>query len=142
LLSGDIVSKAVDENFHYPSTTPNPSGMPVNLVNQVEGIKSNYNFTVGINGNYKPVEGRELHAYYNYEQIYYNSLGNVACADSNAPPLCTGSAGYFQNKDTSGVNTVGLGAEWQATNRLKLGSTTFFPTVPSCSASSMASLSP
>jgi hypothetical protein len=60
-----------------------------------------------------------LHAY--YEQIYYNNLGNDAGADSNAPPFCTGSAGYFQIKYTSGVDTVGLGAEWQARDRLKLG---------------------
>ena len=120
-FSGGLQFKAVDENFHYPDSTGGPSLTPVNLVNQVEGIKSDYNLTVGIDGNYKPVEGVNLHAYYNYEQIYYNNLGNGACADSNAAPLCTGSAGYFQNKYTSDVNTVGFNADWQATDRLKLG---------------------
>ena len=61
-----------------------------------------------------------LHAYYTYEEIFYNNLGNGACDNSNAAPLCTGSVGYFQNKQTTDVHTVGLSGDWQATDRLKL----------------------
>ncbi len=118
--SGGLQFKAVNEDFHYPGTVGGANLTPVNLVNQVEGVKSDYNFTVGIDGNYKPVEGVNLHGYYNYEQIYFNNLGNGACANSNTG-ACAGSAGYFQNKYTSGVNTVGVSGEWQATDRLKLG---------------------
>ena len=85
-FSGGLQFKAVDEDFHYPGTIGGPSLTPANLVNQVEGIKSDYNLTVGIDGNYRPVEGVNLHAYYNYEQIFYNNLGNGACANSNAAP--------------------------------------------------------
>ena len=122
-FSGGLQFKAVDENFHYPATTPNPTGLPTNVLNQVAGLKSDYNFTVGIDGNYKLAEGVDLHAYYNYEQIFYNNLGNGACSTAAqvVTTACAGSAGYFQNKYTSGVNTVGASAEWQATDKLKLG---------------------
>jgi MtrB/PioB family decaheme-associated outer membrane protein len=121
-FSGGLSFKAENDEFHYPSTTAGtPAGtLPANLVNQVEGIKQDYNLTAGIDGNYRPVEGVNFHAYYTYEQIFYNNLGNGACADSAAAPLCTGSAGYFQNKYTNDVQTVGLSTEWQATDKLKL----------------------
>jgi MtrB/PioB family decaheme-associated outer membrane protein len=120
-FSGGLQFKAVNEDFHYPGTVGGPVLTPVNLVNQVEGIKSDYNLTVGIDGNYRPVEGVNLHAYYNYEQIFYNNLGNGACANSNGTATCPTSAGYFQNKQTTDVNTVGVSGDWQATDKLKLG---------------------
>jgi MtrB/PioB family decaheme-associated outer membrane protein len=128
-FSGGLSFKAENDEFHYPSTTAGTTQTAVNLVNQVEGIKQDYNLTAGIDGNYHPVEGVNLHAYYTYEQIFYNNLGNGQCADSNTtvttgtPPVtysCTGSAGYFQNKYTNDVQTVGLSGEWQATKKLKL----------------------
>jgi MtrB/PioB family decaheme-associated outer membrane protein len=121
-FSGGVSFKAENDDFHYPSTTAGtPAGtLPVNLANQDYGIKSDYNLTAGIDANYRPVEGVNFHAYYTYEQIFYNNLGNGACADSAAAPLCTGSAGYFQNKYTNDVQTVGLSTEWQATDKLKL----------------------
>ena len=36
------------------------------------------------------------------------------------PSTARGAPGYFQNKYTSGVSTVGLSGQWQATDRLKL----------------------
>jgi hypothetical protein len=120
-FSGGLQFKAVNEGYRYPSTIGGPVLTPANLVNQVQGVKSDYNFTVGVDGNYRPVEGVNLHAYYTYEQIYFSNQGNGACADSNAPPLCTGSAGFFQNKQTTDVDTVGVSGDWQATDRLKLG---------------------
>ncbi len=116
--------KFENDDYHYPSTTAGtPAGTaPANLVNQVEGIKQDYNLTAGIDGNYRPTEGVNLHAYYTYEEIFYNNLGNGACsaAAETYRRLCAGSAGYFQNKYTTDVQTVGLSAEWQATDRLKL----------------------
>jgi hypothetical protein len=130
-FSGGVSFKAENDNFHYPSTTAGTGTTTLaNLVNQVEGIKSDYNLTASVDANYRASEGLNLHAYYTYEQLFFNNLGNGECANSTglvaaatatAPAqYCTGSAGYFQNKYTSGVSTVGLGGQWQANDKLKL----------------------
>jgi len=120
-FSGGLQFKFENDDFHYPSI---PAAWAVNLQNQVYGITQDYNLTAGIDANYRPVEGVNFHAYYTFEEIFYNNLGNGECSSTTGVPspgnLCTGSAGYFQNKQTSDVHTVGLSAEWQATDRLKL----------------------
>jgi hypothetical protein len=118
--SGGLQFKAVNEDFHYPSSLPNPTGMPANLNNQVEGIQSDYNLVVGIDGNYRPVEGVNLHGYYTFERIFYKNQGNGNCSGSNTGG-CAGSVGFDQNIYTSDVNTFGVNADWQATDKLKLG---------------------
>jgi hypothetical protein len=138
-FSGGVSFKFENDDFHYPNTTDGTGQTTsLNLQNQVYGIKSDYNLTAGIDANYKPTETVNFHAYYTYEQLFYNNLGNGDCANSNTvvntsskvgtPPVtytypsyfCTGSAGYFQNKYTSGVSTLGLNAEWKPTDKLKL----------------------
>ena len=118
--SGGLQFKAVNEDFHYPSSLPNPTGMPANLNNQVEGIQSDYNLVVGIDGNYRPVEGVNLHGYYTFERIFYKNRGNGSCSGSDTG-ACAGSVGFDQNIYTSDVDTFGVNADWQATDRLKLG---------------------
>jgi MtrB/PioB family decaheme-associated outer membrane protein len=120
-FSGGLQFKFENDDFHYPSSTAGtPAGTaPANLQNQIYGIMQDYNLTAGIDGNYRPAEGVNLHAYYTFEEIFYNNLGNGACSGSNTG-ACAGSVGYFYNKQTSDVQTVGLSAEWQATDRLKL----------------------
>jgi MtrB/PioB family decaheme-associated outer membrane protein len=115
-FSGGLSFKAENDDFHYPSI---PAAWAVNLQNQVYGITQDYNLTAGIDGNYRPAEGVNFHVYYTFEELFYNNLGNGACSSSNTGG-CAGSAGYFQNKQTSDVQTVGLSSEWQATERLKL----------------------
>jgi hypothetical protein len=130
-FSGGVSFKAENDDFHYPNTTDGTGQTTsLNLQNQVYGIKSDYNLTASIDGNYRPSDTVSFHAYYTYEQLFYNNLGNGECADStglvaaataSAPAqYCTGSAGYFQNKYTSGVSTVGLIGEWKPMDRLKL----------------------
>lgn len=127
-FSAGIQIKGEEDDFHYPSTTDNaPAGTaPGNLQNQIYGIKHDYNLTAGIDGNYRMAADLNFHAYYTYEQIFYDNLGNGDCADSTGtaqPPagICPTSAGYFQNTYTSGVHSAGLSAEWKATDKLKIG---------------------
>ena len=63
-----------------------------------------------------------LHFFYTFEQIYFNNIGNGACstAAQAATAACTGSAGFFQNKYTSNVNTIGLSGDWKVNDKLKL----------------------
>ncbi|MGO9991707.1 MAG: MtrB/PioB family outer membrane beta-barrel protein [Steroidobacteraceae bacterium] len=139
-FSGGLQFKGQLDDFHYPNAIT-PDGVMQNVVNQVEGIKHDANLTAAIDGNYRPDASLNFHAYYSYEEIFYDNLGNGACSTAGAAgtgvnnALCGGNgvvggpttaAGYFQNKYNSGVHSVGLSAEWQATDRLKItGNYTF-----------------
>jgi hypothetical protein len=120
-FSGGIQVKGQLDDYHYPNAT-DPTGTVNNADNQVEGIKHDTNFTAAIDGNYRPDASLNFHAYYSYEEIFYDNLGNGACstAAQEATAACAGSVGYFQNKYNSDVHSAGLSAEWHATDRLKL----------------------
>ena len=115
-MSGGVTFKGENDNFFYPSTPGLPGS--INLINQVTGIKQDYN-SQRARRQLSAGGDVDLHGYYTYEQIYFNNLGNGACADSNTDG-CTGSVGYFQNKQTTDVNTVGISGEWKATDQLKV----------------------
>ena len=118
-LSGGLFVKYVDEQFHYPSVPSTAGTGNWTLVGHGEGITRDYNLTVGPDINYRPSEDVNLHVYYTYEQIFFDNRGNGACAESNTG-ACAGSAGYYQNKYTSSMNTAGLSGDWQANEKLKL----------------------
>jgi MtrB/PioB family decaheme-associated outer membrane protein len=120
-LSGGVYFKFVDERYHYPAAPVTlPSG-DWNLTGYGVGITHDYNYTVGPDINYRLSEDLNLHAYYTYERIFFDNRGNGGCAESNTGG-CAGSVGYFQNKYTSNMHTVGASAEWQASEKLKLKS--------------------
>ena len=66
----------------------------------------------------------DLHLFYTYELLMFNNLGNGECSDlaniNVAANGCTGTVGYFQNKDTSSTHTVGASGEWKVSEKLKL----------------------
>ena len=119
-FSGGLFLKYVDERFHYPSIPL--TGVPAGdwtLVGHGQGVKRDYNFTVGPDLNYRPKDGLDFHLYYTFERIFFDNRGNGACAESTTGN-CLGSAGYFQNKYRNSVHTAGLDVAWQATPKLKL----------------------
>jgi hypothetical protein len=122
-LSGGLFLKYADERFHYPAV-PSVAGIAAtgdwNLVGHGQGIRRDYNLTVGPDVSYRPSQDVNLHLYYTYEQIFFDNVGNGACAESSTG-VCAGSAGYFQNKYTSSMNSAGLSGDWQASDKLKLG---------------------
>jgi len=125
-LTGGLYLKWVDENYNYPSVPNSAAACTAacaagdwSLSGYGTGIKEDYNLTVGPDISYKPVPAVNLHGYYTYERIYYNNLGNGACAESNTG-LCAGSAGYYQNTYTSGMNSAGFSGDWQTTAKLTL----------------------
>jgi hypothetical protein len=122
-LSGGLFLKYADERFHYPAV-PSAAGVVATgdwtLVGHGQGIRRDYNLTVGPDVNYRPSQDVNLHVYYTYEQIFFDNVGNGACAESNTG-VCAGSAGYYQNKYTSSMNSAGLSGDWQASSQLKLG---------------------
>lgn len=121
-LSASLFLKYVNERYTYPPVPSVPGIAPNgdwNLVGRGEGIKKDYTFTVGPDISYRPNEDVNLHLYYTYERIFFNNLGNGACAESNTG-TCAGSAGFFQNTYTSSVHTAGVSADWQVNSKLKL----------------------
>lgn len=121
-LSGGLYLQFRNENFTYPAATLANSGATTGypLGGVGEGVKQDYNFTVGPDVTYRPTRDINLHFFYTYELIFFDNRGNGACATSNTG-TCLGSAGYFQNTYTSSVNTFGLGGTWQVMPKLKLG---------------------
>jgi hypothetical protein len=124
-LSGGLFVQFKNENYHYPADTPedNSTISQVPITGVGAGIKQDYNLTVGPDVNYRPSEDVNLHFFYTFERIFYNNIGIGACADATqaATAVCAGTAGYFQNKYTSDVHTVGTSGEWKVTDKLKLG---------------------
>ena len=85
-----------------------------------EGLRSSYDLSAGPDVTYRPVRGMSYHLYYTFERVFYETRGNGACAQSNTGD-CAGSIGYFQDRYTSDVQTVGFDGKWRVTDKLKLG---------------------
>jgi len=124
-ITGGLFIQFKNEDYNYPAPTLANSGATTGypITGVGEGVKQDYNLTAGPDISYRPSEDVNLHAFYTYERIFYNNVGNGACstAAEAATAACAGTAGYFQNNYTSAVNTLGLSGDWQATSKLKLG---------------------
>jgi hypothetical protein len=117
-LSTDLFLQFKNEDYTYPSTGGyGATAQPLTHVGT--GVKEDYALSVGPDINYRPTKSLNFHAYYTYELLFYNNLGNGNCATSNTG-TCLGSAGYYQNKDTSSTHTVGLSGEWRVNEKLKI----------------------
>lgn len=121
--SVDLFVQFKNENYTYPGavnyTAPNGSVTTAPLSGVGGGVKQDYALSLGPDVTYRPTKGISLHAFYTYELIFFNNIGNGACATSNTG-TCAGSAGYFQNKDTTSTHTVGLSGEWRVNDKLKI----------------------
>ena len=123
-LSTGFSVRFKNENYDYSATPTNTTYTTIGTYGQ--GIKNNYNLTVGPDINYRPIESVNTHFYYTYEQIFYNNYGNGACSVTNSYSTANCGAlasdpGYFNNRDTSSIHTVGLDGDWHVTSKLKLG---------------------
>ncbi|MGA2089829.1 MAG: MtrB/PioB family outer membrane beta-barrel protein [Stellaceae bacterium] len=120
-LFGGLFLQFKNENFHYPQTIGTNMGTSATTLTGVgQGVQQDYNLTVGPDLNYRPREDVNLHFFYTYERIFFNTTGNGACSNTNTTAACLGSAGYFQNKYTSAVHTGGMSGDWAVTDKLKL----------------------
>ncbi len=119
--SANLFLQYKDDKYTYPPATAIGSNVPPFTGNGA-GVNEDYNLTVTPSVDYRPREDVRLHAFYTFERIYFNNTGNGACstAAQAATPGCLGSAGYFQNKYTSNVNTIGLGGDWKVNDNLNL----------------------
>lgn len=119
----DLFLRFKNENYTYPAafnyTAPNGTVTLAPLSGVGGGVKQDYALSLGPDVTYRPTKSTTLHAYYTYELLFFNNIGNGACATSNTG-ACAGSVGYFQNKDTTSTHTVGLSGEWRINSKLKV----------------------
>lgn len=120
-MSASMFIQYKKENYTYPAATAIGTNVPP-LTGDGAGIKEDYNLTISPSIDYRPRDDMRVHLFYSYERIYFNNIGNGACstAAQAATAACLGTAGYFQNKYTSDVNTVGFSGDWKVSDNLKL----------------------
>jgi hypothetical protein len=120
-LTTELFLQFKNENYNYDTPTLGNGGTlaTLPLSGAAGGVKQDYALSVGPDINYRPTKTTNIHFFYTYELLFYNNLGNGACATSNTG-ACLGSAGYFQNKQTSSDHTVGISGEWAVNEKLKL----------------------
>ena len=120
-LSAALFVQYKNDNYTYPAATAIGTNVPPFTGNGA-GIKQDYNLTVGPSVDYRPRDDVRLHVFYTFERIFFDNIGNGACstAAQAATAPCLGSAGYFQNKYTSDVNTVGVSGDWKVNDNLNL----------------------
>jgi hypothetical protein len=124
-LNGGLFFQFKNENYNYPAATLANNGgvastLPLTGVGQ--GIKQDYALSVGPDVNYRPSKDVNLHFFYTYELLFYNNTGNGACstAATAITAACAGTAGYFQNQQTSSTHTIGVAGDWRVNEKLKL----------------------
>ena len=105
-----------NEDFHYAGDGG------ATLTGGGQGIKNDFSLSIGPDFNYRPSKSVNLHAFYTYEMLFYNITGNGGCSTpaQAATAACAGTAGYFQNQDTTTTHSVGVSGEWQVSDKLKL----------------------
>jgi MtrB/PioB family decaheme-associated outer membrane protein len=120
-MSASLFLQYKDDNYTYPPAVAIGPNVPP-LTGNGGGIKQDINLTVTPSVSYRPRDDVRLYAFYTFERIYFDNIGNGACstAAQAATAACSGSAGYFQNKYTSNVNTAGLSGDWKVNDNLKL----------------------
>lgn len=122
--STDFFMRFRNENYNYNGNllvgTATPATVP--LSGTGGGVKQDYTLSLGPDFNYRPTKSVNIHVFYTYEELFYNNIGNGACSNATqaATAACLGTAGYFQNKDTSSTHTIGVSGDWQVNEKLKL----------------------
>ena len=123
-LTGSLFLQFKNENYSYPGIPLIAGSTAANipLTGVGGGIKQDYILSVGPDINYRPRENLNFHFFYTYERLLYNNIGNGACSSATqaATAACAGTAGYFQNQDTSSTHTVGVSGDWKVNEKLRL----------------------
>ncbi len=78
------------------------------------GMRSNYNLSLGPDVTYQVSKGLVAHAYYTFQQIYYNQNSLYASAGTGTGPTGTGYRAPWNLKTTDQTHTVGVTVDWQA----------------------------
>lgn len=92
---------------HYPDST--------------YGMRDNTNLAIGPDVQYQVTPAVNLHAYYTFQQIYFNQNSLYASAGTGLGPTGTGFSAPWNLKTTDQTHTAGITVDWQVIpNKLKL----------------------
>jgi len=122
-MGADFFLQFKNENYTYPGATtytaPNGTVTLAPLTGVGTGLKQDYALSLGPDFTYRPTKKTDLHLFYTYELLFFNNLGNGNCATTDTG-ACLGSAGYYQNKESTSTHTVGVSGEWKISEKLKV----------------------
>jgi MtrB/PioB family decaheme-associated outer membrane protein len=82
--------------------------------NDQYGLRSNHNIEIGPDISWQPTSTVTTHAYYTFQQIYYDQNSIYASAGTGTGPTGTGYSVPWTAKTTDSVHTIGLTMDWQA----------------------------
>lgn len=85
-----------------------------NYSSTITGTQRDYNTSAGPDITYSPTKAISLHGFYTYEEIYYVNRGN------GVPSTLNKNYGWSA-ATTDSVHTAGVSADWQVSERLKVG---------------------
>lgn len=104
---------------HYFATQPLPVGTANNAGGYRFGLEDDHTASIGPDLNFAPSSNVNLHAYYNFEEIFRRQTGPGASPGTNGT---TPVLSPWTQKTTDQVHTIGLSGDWNAIpDRLKLG---------------------
>ena len=83
------------------------------------GLRNNFNFQFGPDVSWDIVPGLKTHAYYTFQQVYYEQA-SLYSSGTNYTSTGTGYYVPWTNKTTDIVHTLGLSADWQVSEDLKV----------------------
>jgi len=81
------------------------------------GLRNNHNISVGPDVNWQVTPALSAHAFYTYQQIYYDQSSIYQSTTGSGLPYTPTASQYivpFSNKTTNSVQTAGLTLDWQA----------------------------
>lgn len=76
------------------------------------GLRNNHNLEIGPDVNWQITPALNAHAYYTYQQIFYDQT-SLYESGTNFGPSGTGYYVPWENKTTDSVHTFGLAVDWQ-----------------------------
>ncbi len=87
-----------------------------NYPNTVVGMTNSHNIEAGVDVAYQPTPAISAHAFYNFEEIFFDQRG---LSSPSTPP--TGTNPLWKAGTTDTVHTAGLEGGWQVTDDWRLG---------------------
>ena len=130
IVSADFFLQFKNENYSYPVASAVGNAIPTNaagtgtvpLTGVGSGIKQDYALSVGPDLTGGPTN-ISIFIYSILMSCCSSITWAAAPAGTGAGKRCgqlRGSAGFFQNKDTTSTHTVGVSGDWQVNEKLKL----------------------
>jgi MtrB/PioB family decaheme-associated outer membrane protein len=89
-----------------------------NYPNTIIGMTNTHNLEAGVDVAYQPSNDINVHAFYNFEEIFFDQRGLAA---PSSVPSATNP--LWKAGTTNQVHTAGVEGTWQANDKLKVGAT-------------------